>query len=51
MRIVSFFKTIFSALTAPRTEELPDHLLRDIGLPERGPRTLHLERRFPIYNG
>jgi len=51
MSIVSLLKTVLSALTAPRQEELSDHMLRDIGLPERGPRVLRPELQFPVYNG
>jgi hypothetical protein len=51
MTIVSLIKTVLSALAAPRQPELPDHLLRDVGLPERGPRALRPELMTPVYNG
>jgi len=51
MSIVSLLKTVLSALAAPRQEALSDHMLRDIGLPERGPRALRPELLVPVYNG
>lgn len=51
MSIVSLLKTVLSSLAAPRREELSDHLLRDVGLPERGPQPLRPELMIPVYNG
>jgi uncharacterized protein YjiS (DUF1127 family) len=51
MRILSLIRTIVAAFTVPRLPELSDHLLRDIGLPERGPRPLRPELTIPVYNG
>jgi hypothetical protein len=51
MRILSLIQTVVAALAAPRLPDLSDHLLRDIGLPERGPRALRPELVVPAYNG
>lgn len=51
MSILSLLKIVLAAIAAPRREDLSDHLLRDIGLPERGPRPLRPELMNPVYNG
>lgn len=51
MSILSLLKTVLAAMAAPRCEDLSDHLRRDVGLPERGPRTIRPELMVPVYNG